>query len=144
MSHICACRDRFLNLDCLHLLFYDGYGVVVVLCLMCMCLHCISAFGRVHRIAGLMVLPAVPSATRQLWTGPRFAYLGEMWVILSLSLVDISPPVSRAINSLCLFFCSMIAVVPQAKQKKVAAGRSITNMNLPLTEIWQGKPFWQK
>jgi len=33
-----------------------------------------------------MVLPAVPSAIRHLWTGPRFAYLGEMWVILSLSL----------------------------------------------------------
>ena len=73
----------------LALTFYnDGYGVFAVFCLMCMCLHCISAFGRVHRPAGLMVLPAVPSATKHLWTGPRFAYLSEMWVILSLSMAD--------------------------------------------------------
>ena len=35
--------------------FYDGYSVFVVFCL-CMCLHCISAFGRVHRPVGLIVL----------------------------------------------------------------------------------------
>ncbi len=76
-----------LSLGLLALIYlYDGYGVFAVMCLMCMCMHCISAFGRVHRPAGLMVLPAVPSATRHLWTGPRFAYLAEMWIILSISL----------------------------------------------------------
>ncbi len=40
----------------------------VVLCLMFIGLHCISTTGRVHRPAGLKVIPA-PSATRHLQLG---------------------------------------------------------------------------
>ena len=68
-------------MDCWHLLFHVATVFFVGFCLMCMCLHCISAFGRVHRPAGLMVLALaqVPPDT----CGPalKFAYLGEMWVI---------------------------------------------------------------